>query len=169
MRSKTKILILSFLMVTSFTFSQSSTEKAKRRTSNRVEKVEKKVADTNKEIDSTVASIDNTIEGTKQTAKKVGEILFGKKNKKKTQKNVIVIAIMSTSYDNESANQLYLEISKSKTSKDLVKTYSNGQMTIKLESKSSADAIWQKVSDVTRRNFNIEQISERSITLNLKK
>lgn len=169
MKSKTKILLPLLVLVTGFTFSQSNKEKEKRRTSNRAEKVEQTVEETNAEIDKTVASIDSTIEDAKETAKKVGDIFFGKKNKKKASTNTVIITIAPIAYDNHSANLLYNEISKFKVAKDLIKTYSGGQMTLKLESKSTADAIWQKVSQVTRKNFNIEQIGEKSIALNIKK
>ncbi|QLG45068.1 hypothetical protein [Costertonia aggregata] len=167
MKSKTKILVPLFLVVASFIFSQDNKEK--RRTANSVEKVEQTVEEANTEIDSTVASIDSTIEGAKETAKKVGDIFFPKKNKKKASSNIVIITITSISYDNPSVNQLYNEISKSKVAKELIKTYSNGQIMIKIQSKATADAIWQKVHQGTRKNFNIEQISEKSITLDFKK
>lgn len=169
MNSKTKIILPLLLLAVSFTFSQNSNEKEKRRTSKRAEKVEQTVETTNTEIDRTVASIDSTIEGAKETAKKVGDIFFGKKNKKKASTNTVTITVTPVSYDNQSVNQLYNEISKSKAAKDLIKTYSNGEMTIKMDTKSTADAIWQKVPMVTRKDFNIEQIGEKSIALNLKK
>ena len=169
MKSKTKILGVLLLMVVSSALSQTNEEKEKRRTSDRAEKVEQTVEETNNEIDSTVASVDNTIEGAKETAKKVGDIFFGKKSEKKTSANVVIITIAPISYDDQNVNQLHNEISKSKGVKELIKTFSNGQMTLKIESKLSADAIWQKVSQTTRKNFSIEQISEKSITVNLKK
>lgn len=169
MKSKTKILGVLLLMVVSSALSQTNEKEEKRRTSDRAEKVEQTVEETNNEIDSTVASVDNTIEGAKETAKKVGDIFFGKRNKKKTSANVVIITIAPISYDDQNVNQLHNEISKSKGVKELIKTFFNGQMTLKMESKLSADAIWQKVSQATRKNFSIEQISEKSITVNLKK
>ncbi|MFD2588923.1 MULTISPECIES: hypothetical protein [Flavobacteriaceae] len=169
MKSKTKITTLTLLLVAAFTFSQSNNEKDNRRIHNKAEKAEKTVEETNEQIDSAVASIDNTIEGAKETATKVGDIFFGKKDKKKISKNTVVITIASVSYDDKDVNQLYHEISKSKGAKNIIKTYSNGQMIIQMESKSSADAIWQNVLQTTRTSFNIDKISEKSIVLKLKK
>ena len=167
MKSKKQLVTLVLLLAVSVIFSQNTNEN--RRRANRVEKAEKKVEETNKQIDSTIVGIDNTIEGAKATAKKVGNMFFGKKDKKKTSKNAIVITISSVSYDNENANQLYNEICKDKAAKNIVKTYSNGQLNIQMESKETADAIWQKVTQNTRISFDINAISKNEIKLNLKK
>ena len=171
MKSKKQLVTLVLLLAVSAIFSQNTNEN--RRRANRVEKAEKQVEETNKQIDSTIVGIDNTIEGAKATAKKVGEMFFGKKDKKKTSKktskNAIVISISSVSYDNENANQLYNEICKNKAAKNIVKTFSNGQLNIQMESKETADAIWQKVTQNTRTSFNINAISKNEIKLNLKK
>ena len=170
MKSKKQLVTLVLLLAVSAIFSQNTNEN--RRRANRVEKAEKQVEETNKQIDSTIVGIDNTIEGAKATAKKVGEMFFGKKDKKKTSKktskNAIVISISSVSYDNENANQLYNEICKNKAAKNIVKTFSNGQLNIQMESKETADAIWQKVTQNTRTSFNINALSKNEIKLNLK-
>ena len=172
MKSKKQLVTLVLLLVVSAIFSQSNQERESRRTTNKVEKANKTVENTNEQIDSTIVGIDNTIEGAKATAKKVGEMFFGKKDKKKTSKktskNAIVISISSVSYDNENANQLYNEICKNKAAKNIVKTFSNGQLNIQMESKETADAIWQKVTQNTRTSFNINAISKNEIKLNLK-
>jgi len=167
MKSKTRITTLLLLLVAVFTFSQSNNEKENRRIPNKTEKVDNTVVETNNQIDSTVASIENTIEGAKETAKKVGDIFSGKKDKKKTSKSTVVITIASVPYDDKNVNQLYDEISKSKEAKNTIKTYSNGQVRIQMESKSSADTVWQKVSQTTRSSFNVGEISEKSIVLTL--
>lgn len=167
MKSRTQLCTLVLLLAASTIFSQNNKET--RRRANRVEKTEKKVEETNKQIDSTIVGIDNTIEGAKATAKKVGDMLFGKKDKKKASKNAIIITINSISYDDESVNQLYNEISKSKVAKKIVKTYSNGKMTIQIESKVSADTIWQKVAQAIRSSFSIVEISDKKIVLTSKK
>ena len=170
MKSKKQLVTLVLLLAVSAIFSQNTNEN--RRRANKAEKVERTVEETNKQIDSTIVGIDNTIEGAKATAKKVGEMFFGKKDKKKTSKktskNAIVISISSVSYDNENANQLYNEICKNKAAKNIVKTFSNGQLNIQMESKETADAIWQKVTQNTRTSFNINAISKNEIKLNLK-
>tara|TARA_R110001583_G_scaffold60219_8_gene179032 strand:+ start:574 stop:1056 length:483 start_codon:yes stop_codon:yes gene_type:complete len=159
MKSKIKIATLALLLATSYAFTQTTTE---------IERAGKTVESANRQIDSTVVAVNHTIENTKEAVNKVGGILFGKKDKNKTTNNNVVINITSVTYDNQSVTQLHQEISNTKLAKRIIKTYSNGQMTIKMDSKASADAIWQKVPKEIRTNFNISEISEKSIVLNLK-
>ncbi len=165
MRSKTTTITLMLLLVLGVAFAQNTEEKEKPEKPNKVEKAEKTVNETNAQIDSTIVGVDNTIEGAKETAKKVGEILFGKKGKKKKAKNQIVISISAVSYDNLGLNNLYKQISKSKGVSKVIKTFSNNQAILKIESKLSADDIWQKVSKDLRATFKVGEIQERAISI----
>ena len=169
MKSKKQLVTLVLLLVVSSIFSQSNQERESRRTTNKVEKANKTVENTNEQIDSTIVGIDRAIDGATETAKKIGGILFGDKKKKKAPKSFVIITIASVSYDDKNVNQLYNEISKAKATKNVVKMYSNGKMTIQMESKTSADAVWQKVSQNIRACFNIGEISEKAIVLTPKK
>jgi len=147
-------------------------EAAKRRnrgmtskTADQVEQVDQTVQKTNDDIDQTVEGIDNTIEGAKETVEKVGGILFGPKKEK--SKNKIVISIDSVAYGDENVQNLYNELSKKNGMKKTFKTFSDGVVTIQIETKQTADAIWQEISQNTRAPFKVIAMGKNKISVGL--
>ncbi|MEW2921341.1 hypothetical protein AB1A65_07720 [Muricauda sp. ANG21] len=135
------------------------------KTADQIDQVDQTVQNTNNDIDQTVEGIDNTIEGTKETVEKVGRILFG--SKKEKSKNKILIFIDSVAYGDENVQTLYNELSKKNGTKKTSKTFSDGVVTIQIESKQNADAIWQEVPQNVRASFKVNAMGENNISVEL--
>ncbi len=168
MKLKTKITALVLLLVAGFAFSQNTGETEKK-IPNKAGEVESRVEETNQQIDTTITSIDNTIDGAKEAVTKVSEILFGKKDKNKVSKSNIIILISSIAYNDEGLTLLYNDISKANGAKKTTKTFTNGVAIITIESKATADAVWQNIQNKIRDKFEIDAIGEKEIKIFPKK
>ncbi|MCR9226806.1 MAG: hypothetical protein NXH90_05265 [Flavobacteriaceae bacterium] len=135
------------------------------KTADKVGQVDQTVHETNNDIDQTVEGIDNTLEGAKETVDKVGSILFG--SKKEKSKDKILISIDSVAYGDENVQNLYNELSKKNGTKKNSKTFSGGVVTIQIESKQNADALWQEISQNVRASFKVIAMGENNITVGL--
>ncbi|WP_421810696.1 hypothetical protein [Flagellimonas sp.] len=135
------------------------------KTAERIDQVDQTVQETNKDIDHTVEGIDSTIENTKKTVEKVGSILFG--SKKEKSKNTILISIVTVTYGDKNVENLYHELSKKNGTKKTSKIFSNGVVTIQIESKQNADTIWQELSQNVRDPFQVTSMGENNIAVRL--
>jgi hypothetical protein len=133
------------------------------KTAERVDQVDQTVQETNKDIDQAVEGIDSTIEGAKETVEKVGSILFG--SKKEKSKNTILISIATVTYGDKNVENLYHELSKKNGTKKTSKTFSNGVVTIQIESKQNADTIWQEIPQNARDPFKVTSMGEKTLRL----
>lgn len=167
MKSRTPLLMLLSIMIFGSATAQNErrrTDRTKERTvTKKIDKTDRTVEETNAQIDSTTVSIENTIEGTKETIDKVGKILFGSKEGK--SKNIVVIQIHSVEYGNENLSQLQEHIKGIKSVKKVSKTFANNNATISVESKKTADDIWQEVPQNLKQSFTINSVSENTISL----
>lgn len=167
MKSRTTLLMLLSIMIFGSATAQnerSRADRTKERTVvKEIDKTDRTVEETNAQIDSTTVSIENTIEGTKETIDKVGKILFGSKEGK--SKNIVVIQIHSVEYGNENLSQLQEHIKGIKSVKKVSKTFANNNATISVESKKTADDIWQEVPQNLKQSFTINSVSENTISL----
>jgi len=169
MKPRTTLLMLLSIMIFGSATAQnerSRADRTKERTVvKEIDKTDRTVEETNVQIDSTTVSIENTIEGTKETIDKVGKILFGSKEGKAKSKNIVVIQIHSVEYGNENLSQLQEHIKGIKSVKKVSKTFANNNATISVESKKTADDIWQEVPQNLKQSFTINSVSENTIAL----
>jgi len=142
-----------------------ATKRGNRGAAERVDQVGQTVQETNKDIDQTVEGIDSTIEGAKETVEKVGSILFG--SKKEKNKNTILISIATVTYGDKNVENLYHELSKKNGTKKTSKAFSNGVVTIQIESKQNADTIWQEIPQNARAPFQVTSMGENKIAVRL--
>jgi len=176
MKTQRKLILILVLIITVNAFSQRNSssrgrEKARKVTS-KVNKTTKKVDDANKTFNSTTDSIANTVENTKRTVKKLKEAIFGsKKNKAKTKKSeeLITIQIPNVAYGDVSVNELISNINSLKGMKKVSKSYTNGNITITINYKESADSLWMLISEKLQKVFIVKEMNEKKILLQLEK
>jgi len=128
-----------------------------------VDKINKASEEINATAASTNTAIRSTVTNSKETIDMVGS-LFGSGKKKKT-KGTLIITIQKVEYDNDYLTRLYTHISKYRGIKNPAKTFGNGQATINVTYKESADALWQSVPKEIRKAFNMVQMDTQSISL----
>ncbi len=176
MKTQRKLILILVLIITANAFSQRDSsnrgrEKA-RKVTNKVGKTTKKVDDANKTFNSATDSIANTGENTKRTVKKLKEAIFGsKKNKTKTKNNgeLIIIEIPNVAYGDMSVNELVSNINSLKGMKKVSKSYANGNITITINYKESADSLWMLINENSQKMFIVKEMSEKKILLQLEK
>ncbi len=130
-----------------------------------VDKINKASEEINATTANTNAAIKSTIVNTKETIDAVGSLFGSGKKKKVKTKGGVTITIQQIDYDNEHLTQLYNHISKYKGVKKPAKTFSNGQASINVIYKESADALWQGVPKKFRKAFKMLQMDNQSISL----
>ncbi len=178
MKTQRKLLLILVFIITATAFSQRDSsnrgrEKARKVTSkSKVGKTTKKVDDANKTFNSTTDSIASTLENTKRTAKRIKDAIFGsKKNKTKTKNNgeLIIIEIPNVAYGDMSVNELVSNINSLKGMKKVLKSYANGNITITVNYKESADSLWMLINEKLQKMFIVKEMSEKKILVQLEK
>jgi len=164
------------LIVFSTAFAQQNSRQEKR---SRVNKVTKKVDDTNKKINDTnktfnsaTDSIAQTVEDTKKTAERIRNAIFGpKKDKTKSKKNeeFVQIQIPNTTYGNPSSSELQNYLSKIKGVKKVSKSFANGEITMTIVYKGSADELWKNIPNGLYNIFVVKEMKEKYILLHFEK
>ena len=176
MKTQRKLILILVLIITVNAFSQRDSgtrERAKaKKAMSKVNKTTKKVDDANKTFNNTTDSIANTVENTKRTVKKLKDAIFGsKKNKAKAKKSeeLITIQIPNVAYGDASVNELVLNINSLKGIKKVSKSYANGNITITINYKESADSLWMLINEKSQKVFIVKEMSEKKILLQLEK
>lgn len=156
------LLFIAFFSVVGYSQEEKETNKVKKE----VDKVSKTSEEINETTEATNKAIQGTVENTKQTIQTIGSLFGSGKNKDKNKADVSLI-IKEVAYDDNILNSLFSKLSDTKGVKKASKSFSKGTATINIDSKETADAIWLQVPKEIRSSFQLEEISETTVSLTL--
>ncbi|WP_139278137.1 hypothetical protein [Pseudozobellia thermophila] len=130
----------------------------------------KEVEQINQASEEISATASNTTDAVKSTVSNSREALneikslFGP-GKTKRAKGTVTIGIAPITYDDPDLNALYEHIIGVKGAKSPNKNFSNGSVTITVEYKDKADALWQSLPTGVRSPFKMVQMSDDQIVV----
>ncbi len=166
------ILVLTILTCYAVTSQESSGRKRakEKKVTEKIDRASDKVNNVNKTINASTDSITTTVEDTKRTLKELKTTIFGeKKNRKKTEKNIefVTVDISNIAYSNENAIKLQDQLTKIKGVKKVSKRFVNQNITFTVDSKESADLLWEQISSELQKAFIIKEMGDKNILLSL--
>ncbi|HEA29770.1 MAG TPA: hypothetical protein ENH91_07230 [Leeuwenhoekiella sp.] len=123
-------------------------------------------------INSANKSVQSTISNSKETINDIGSTitsLFGKKkNKDGSSANQVDIVVPNVTYGDAALNALVEGLEEQRRVKEISKTFSDGVMTISLDTKENPNEIWEKIDKKLREPFSLMQMDDGAILLNKK-
>ncbi len=132
-----------------------------------VSKVDKTARDIKETTENTNDAINSTVKNSKETLKTIGSIFgSGKKNKTKT-KGTVVVDIQKVTYNDQRLDKLYSYLTDAKGVKKASRSFTDGNASITITFKESADHLWQAVPIEIQSMFKMVEMSEKRMLLQL--
>ncbi len=132
-----------------------------------ISKVDKTTEEIKETTENTNDAINSTVKNSKETLKTIGSIFgSGKKNKTKT-KGTVVVDIQQITYNDQRLGKLYSYLTDAKGVKKASRSFTDGNASITITFKESADHLWQAVPTEIQSMFKMVEMSENRMLLQL--